>query len=412
MSRENRVIIIGAGPVGILSALGLARAGVEVVVLERAHEPVGAPRAMVYHWTALAGLADLGILDAVLEAGITKDDYAFHVPRTGETIHYSTESLAPLTPYPFNVHLGQDRLTRIGIAALEGYDNASVHFDWELAEVRQTGSGVTAVPKDDRLPEVDGAWLIGADGAGSAVRRAVGLTFDGMTWGERFVATDIHYDFRALGFARSTMVVDPDIGAIVVLAEEDGGDGLWRYTFSEDLELPEEGVAERARRRLVEALPDGESARIERLSPYRMHQRSASSMRAGRVLLAGDAAHATNPTGGLGLTSGLFDMNVLSPALAAVIRGEAPESVLDRYSDERLRVFREVASPAASENKRFVYNSTNAERLDREIAEMRAQLSDPDRLLARLRFTEALMTPSLITPSLTTPTLTTQAGAE
>src|SRR6266568_5876782 len=81
-------------------------------------------------------------------------------------------------------------------------------------------------------------------------------------------------------------------------------------------------------------LPGGKSFELVQYSPYRMHQRAASSFRAGRVLLAGDAAHSTNPAGGLGLTSGLFDTFVLYEALAAVVRGRAGDGVLDRYAEE------------------------------------------------------------------------------
>jgi 2-polyprenyl-6-methoxyphenol hydroxylase-like FAD-dependent oxidoreductase len=86
------------------------------------------------------------------------------------------------------------------------------------------------------------------------------------------------------------------------------------------------------------------------------------------VLLAGDAAHATNPTGGLGLTGGMFDTFVLQEALAAVIRGEADEAVLDEYARERRRVFLEVISPAAVENKRLIFHSSDPERLRRDWA--------------------------------------------
>ncbi len=390
MSQKDRVIVVGAGPVGILTALGLARAGVEVVLLERDPDLASAPRAMVYHWTVLAGLAELGLLDAAERAGFTKQDYAFSIRPTGELIHYSMAVLDGHTPYPYNVHLGQDRLTRLGLAALENHAGVEIRFGWELGAVRQYDARVTAVRTDGE--EVTGAWLVGADGAGSAVRKALNLGFDGITWDERFVATDIRYDFAALGFARTTMVVDPRFGAIVAQAEA-GEPGLWRYTFSEDRSLPEEGVTERAGLRLRAALPGGETATVERLSPYRMHQRSAPTMRAGRVLLAGDAGHATNPTGGLGLTSGLFDLYSLYPALAAVVRGRVPESVLDRWSAERLRVFREIASPAATENKRFVYNSDDPRRLADDVDRLRRTLADPAALLARLRFTESLVSP-------------------
>jgi 3-(3-hydroxy-phenyl)propionate hydroxylase/6-hydroxy-3-succinoylpyridine 3-monooxygenase len=114
------------------------------------------------------------------------------------------------------------------------------------------------------------------------------------------------------------------------------------------------------------------------------------------VLLAGDAAHATNPTGGLGLTSGLFDTYVLYEALAAVIHGDAGEEVLDEYARERRRVFTEIASPAASANKRFVYHSADPVRLEEELRAMRRLETDRDAVISRLLFVKSLETRSLI----------------
>jgi 2-polyprenyl-6-methoxyphenol hydroxylase-like FAD-dependent oxidoreductase len=125
------------------------------------------------------------------------------------------------------------------------------------------------------------------------------------------------------------------------------------------------------------------------VAPYRMHQRAAERMRVGRALLIGDAAHVTNPVGGLGLTAGLFDAYALAPALAAVIHGEADDAVLDRWAQDRRRIFLDLVSPAASENKRRLAES-DPERQRQDYARMRRICTEPDYLLETLRFTAKL----------------------
>ena len=189
-----------------------------------------------------------------------------------------------------------------------------------------------------------------------AQRRApgAGLAFDGMTWPERFVATNVRYDFGALATAgelphrprprrrhrahrqRRPLALHVLRGPVAAGGDDPGAVAAYFRTI-----LP----------------PDADMPDVVQWSPYRMHQRAAERMRDGRVLLAGDAAHATNPTGGLGLTSGMLDTFVLYDALAAVIGGAVGDEVLDRYSEERLRVFTEIASPQASEWKRLVFHS-------------------------------------------------------
>ena len=394
MAVDDEVVVVGAGPVGLLNALGLARAGIPVTVVERGPAVVDSPRAMVYHWSVLEGIARLGLLDEALRIGFTKQDYTYLVLATGERISYSLDVLEGHTPYPHNLHLGQNRLAEIALRRLAEFPHAQVLWSTEVRGVVQDSTGVTLrCEGPEGAQDVRAAWVIGADGAGSAVRKALGLDFPGMTWPERFVATNIRYDFETHGYARSTLLIDPTYGAIIAKIDDTG---LWRCTYSESAELPEDGVRDRMSAYFEVVLPGAPDVELDAFQPYRMHQRAAERFRVGRVLLAGDAAHATNPTGGLGLTSGLFDTFVLYDAVAAVIRREAEESVLDRYAEERRRIFLEVASPAAVENKRLIYSSHDPERLEADLVKIRRLADEPEVLLERLMLTARMRSEPLV----------------
>jgi len=390
--RDTDVLIVGGGPVGLITALGLASAGVSVIVIEAAAQISDLPRAMVYHWSVLAGLEKLGLLQDALAAGFTKQEYTYAVFQTGEKITWSTADLAGHTPYPFNLHLGQDRLGGIALNHLSRLPNARVLFNTPFLSLEQDAAGVT-VAAGEGGEKFRAAWVIGADGARSAVRHALGLEFAGHTWPERFVATNVYVDFEALGYSRSNMLIDPQHGAIIAKIDNAG---LWRVTYSEDAALPEATVADRMPEFFKTILPPGTPWELAQFSPYRMHQRAAPTLRTGRVLLAGDAAHATNPTGGLGLTSGLFDSYVLYEALAAVIAGTAPDEILDRYAQTRRDMFLNIVSPQASENKRLVFHSHDPARLDADLEPFRRMARDPDYRMPRLLFPKTLETPSLL----------------
>ncbi len=292
------VIIVGGGPVGFINALGLAQAGVRVSVIEAEPQIINSPRAAVYFWSVLEGLGRLGVLQEAEAAGVRKQDYTYLVKCTGERVVYSLEILQGRTPYPYNLHLGQHRLADIAMRRLKTFSNATIRFGTRLQGLRQDAEGVTlSVVTMAETADLRARWVIGADGAASTVRRLLGLSFDGMTWAERFVATNVYYDFEKHGYSRSTLVIDDRFGAVIAILNNDG---LWRCTYMEDATLPEETFLERLPAAYESILPGQGRYQLERASPYRMHQRSAQQYRAGRVVLAGDAAHVTNPTGGLG----------------------------------------------------------------------------------------------------------------
>jgi len=394
--QHSDVLIVGAGPVGVLNALGLARTGLSVTLLDAEQSIGDAPRAMVYHWSVLEGIERLGLLDKAKQVGFTKQDYAWYVYATGEKIELSVGVLDGLVPHPYNLHMGQNRLAGIALDELGRYDNASVRFGTRVTGLVQDDDGVTvSVETAEGTEQLRASYVIGADGASSVVRKSLGLGFDGMTWPEVFVATNVRYDFEKYGYARSTLQIDPTYGAIIAKIDNTG---LWRVTYAEHPDTPEEQMGDRIPQWFAKLLPGDDDYELDAYRPYRMHQRAASTMRAGRVLLAGDAAHATNPTGGLGLTSGLFDTFVLYDAVAAVVTGAADDSVLDHYAEERRRTFLEIASPRASANKQLLYHTSDPVKLEAELSKLRAMAADEDLQRTNFMFTKQLETAPLVQP--------------
>jgi 3-(3-hydroxy-phenyl)propionate hydroxylase/6-hydroxy-3-succinoylpyridine 3-monooxygenase len=390
---DHDVIVVGGGPTGFVTALGLAQAGVRVCLIEAEAGINDSPRSCVYHWSMLDGLERLGIREEAERIGYTKDDYLWLVKATGERLPYDLKVLSSVTPFPYNIQLGQDRLAAICHQRLEALPNAEVHWNTPFTGLRQDGEGVTVSADSPVGPiELRARWAIGADGAGSAVRKALGLSFDGMTWPERFVATNVRHDFESGGYWQSTMVIDAQWGAVIVKITRDG---LWRCTFMEDAALPEETYLDRLPEAYRHLLPGWDGYELDQASPYKMHQRCAESFRKGRVLLAGDAAHVTNPTGGFGLTTGLFDAFALWPTVAAVVLDGADPTLLDVWAEERRRIFLDRTSPQACAYKDFVFHACGGgERLEERLEGMRAMVRDPDVRLQRLMFTKGLETTS------------------
>ena len=394
----DEVIVVGGGPTGFVTALGLARAGVHVTVVESELKIVESPRAAVYHWCVLDDLETLGMREEVERTGFSKQDYTYLVHKTGERIDFSLEVLNGRTPFPYNLHLGQHRLAEIALRQLAGYPHASVRFNTRLISLAQDMDGATLQVMTASGPEeMRAKWVVGADGAASTVRHQLGLDFAGTTWPERFVATNVFFDFERHHYARATFLIDETYGAVIAKLDNAG---LWRCTYMEDAALSEQDIRERLPRVFAAILPGAGDYQIDLAAAYRMHQRSASRYRVGRVLLVGDAAHVTNPTGGLGLTSGLLDCFALYPALAAVISDGVDPAVLDRYSEARREIFLNRVSPQAVANKRLIFHANGGgESLVEALAALRRLQTDREFLLQRLMFLKSLQSPPLLAHS-------------
>ena len=392
--RFDGVIVAGAGPVGLLLALKLARARIPVLVLNDAAGIDASPRAIVYHSPVVEALDRLDLLDDMRRIGVLKQSTEWRSLAGTLLAHVSLSVLHPEdTPFPYNLHLGQADLAAVVLDHLLRLPSAAVRWNHRVVDVTQTDDAITvAVEVAGERRTITSSWLVGADGARSGVRAALGLGFDGITWPEWFVATDVAYDFAAHGYAKATFIVDPVHWAVIVQINESG---LFRLTYGEPADLPRDRLRDRLAAKYRAILPGAEAIEPQGFSPYRVHERCADSFRVGRALLAGDAAHVVNPIGGLGLTGGILDAIMLADALEARIGGRVGDAVLDRYAAIRKHIYRTFISPAARENKRRLSETDP----DRHAADMaRLRLISADKALQReaLRFTSNLVGGSVL----------------
>jgi len=334
----ERVIVAGGGPVGLMTALGLARAGVPVLLLEQEPALTVDLRAGSYHPPTLEAMAPYGITARMLERGIQVPHWQIRDRENPEWIaNWDLGLIADLTPYPYRFHLEQHRLTPIIFDILSHEPLAEVQFDARFVDVAQTGEGVrVSYERDGAMRHVDGAYLVGADGGRSAVRKAIEMPFEGFTWDERFMVISTAFDYQTRGYAKNAYIADPDQWIALFQMPGDGAP-YWRLVFPTDVETPEDVIGAPA---AVEAWlqafePRNEPYEVLDVNFYRVHQRVARNFRNGRVLLAGDAAHLNNPLGAFGLNSGIQDAANLIPKLAAVVRGASAPTLLDVYDRQR-----------------------------------------------------------------------------
>jgi 2-polyprenyl-6-methoxyphenol hydroxylase-like FAD-dependent oxidoreductase len=349
---EERVFIAGAGPVGLVAAARLVAEGIPVTVFEAGSDLSRESRASTFHPSTLDMLDELGAEIGLEADGLRASGLQYRCSREGLIERFDFGAIGDLTRHPYRLQCEQWRLTRLLYEKLRGGPDFEIVFTAAVEDCAPAAEGVTVTLKSGGKTMTRGArWLIGADGASSKVRGALGVAFDGFTWPDRFLVLSTPFDFPA---------AIPDLDPVSYVADPEQWyfllriPGLWRVMFpiaagmSDDAALdPDYG-----QRCLDRVLPGAGPFEIAHRTLYRVHQRVAATFRAGRVMLAGDAAHINNPLGGMGMNGGIHDAVNLTGRLAGVWRKELPESELDRYGVQRRGVTLEAVQTQTIQNKR------------------------------------------------------------
>ena len=351
-----KVVVVGAGPVGAVTALAIAARGIEVTLVEAEERYDERPRAATTHASTLEMLHELGIVDEVIRRGLVSARFQHWDRAAGRLVaEFDYGLLADETPYPYAVQCESHKLVAIAEAKLAALPNARVLRRHEVVDIGETGTAVRAVcATPDGTAEVEGDYLVGTDGARSLVRKHMGVAFDGYTFPERFVGLTTPFDFeRAHGYSNRNYFSDPERWVMLFKVADHDMAGIWRVISPAEGDEPDDAVlAEGAlQARLQHFFPQPAAYDIRYRGLYRFHQRVASSFRAGRLFLAGDAAHVNNPAGGLGMDSGIHDGMELAELLAAVAAGADP-SLLDRYDRRRRPLNVEFVQEQTIANKR------------------------------------------------------------
>jgi 3-(3-hydroxy-phenyl)propionate hydroxylase len=389
---RDRVIIVGAGPVGLVSALSLALRDVPVLVLEANPELFMDLRAGSFHPPTLEVLEPLGVTAKLHELGICVHRWQLRDRTDGVIGTFELSLLADETPYPYRLHCEQHKLTPLVFQMLAPLPHADIRFSHRVTEVGQAGDRVIVKAETPGGGETfEGAWVIGCDGGGSAVRKSAQIEFGGFTYPEKFALVSTSYDLGRRGFSDTAYISHPVEWCAVFRLPDTGPPGLWRFLYGchpdeTDDEAMSDDIVEA---RLQAVVPKTDRYETVHRTIYRVHQRVADTFRHGRILLAGDAAHLNNPLGGFGLNSGLQDAMNLTDKLVAVWRGELDDSVLDRYVRQRRTVNIEYVQDSSIRNKRTLEEVDPQLRRHR-LEEMRCASLD------RVRAKDVLMRSSMI----------------
>ena len=372
----DRVLVAGAGPVGLVVALHLAQHGVPVTVLEAESALPETLRASTFHPPTLDMLASTGVLDDFLAMGLKAPTLQYR-ERAGCIAEFDFGRIADVTAHPYRLQCEQFKLNRLLYEKLAGMAGAEVLFSSEVTGVEEDTAGVTAVVTRDggATRRFQGRFLVGADGARSNVRKSLDIPFDGFTWPERFlvVSTPFPFDDHFAGLAPVSYFADPEEWFFLLRVP-----GLWRAMFPTRPEESDDEVLSGAsvEGRLQRVLGTGHPYPVEHRTLYPVHQRVAARYRQGRAFLAGDAAHINNPLGGMGMNGGIHDGYNLADKLVRVWHGEAPDSELDRYERQRRPIALEYANVHSTRNK-LNLEARDPERQQRFRRTMRETAADP-----------------------------------
>ncbi|TVY45347.1 FAD-dependent monooxygenase [Lachnellula occidentalis] len=346
------VVVVGAGPTGMVLGMVLARAGIKVTLLEKESTTDERPRAAHLTPPTMRLLERAGLAEDVRRKGWTPNNFAWR--KLDGTIITSIEDFGQSKNPISMVVLPLGPLGKIILDHASREDNITIKFNHSVTGVGQDDHSAWALVRNEDRSEfkVAGDYVVGCDGGTSSVRKSLygPRHFPGQTWDERLIASNVIYPVDKFGWDDLNTIIHPSQRALIAKITQDG---LWRVSYIEDKDFTYEEARNNVANRYATLLPGNpkpEDFTLVDFSFYSQHQRCVEKFRLGRVLLAADAAHLCNPWGGMGLTGGFADVAGLAECLEGIHAGKADESILDKYDEVRREIFHHVISPTSTAN--------------------------------------------------------------
>ena len=368
-----RVIVAGAGPVGCVAAAVLAGAGVDVTLLEAAPQLPRELRASTFHPATLDLLDRFSVVGELLRRGLVAPVFAYRDRRTGVVAEFDLGVLADVTDHPYRLQCEQFKLCEIMLDAFARRSGVSVRFGTEVVDAADHGDAASVLLASGERLEADA--VVAADGAASAVRKALGLAFEGMTYEDRYLVLSTPFDMAAEldRLASVNYISDPEEWLVLLRTP-----GLWRALFPVgEGETDAQALSDHsAQRRLGGIVARGRPFEVVHRTIYRVHQRVADRFLVGRVVLMGDAAHINNPLGGMGMNGGIHDAVLLGASLAAVLRGDIGPDRLARHAELRRTLAIDYVRRHTHENAESLAAPDGAAR-QRALDRIAARAADP-----------------------------------
>ena len=373
---QKQVVIIGAGPVGLVAACLLVDEGIPVTIIESCPDLPRDLRASTFHPPTLDMLERFGVVKPMIEQGLICPTWQFRDRADGVVAEFDLSLLQGETNHPYRLQCEQWRLGEMLMARLQTQPLASIHFGLNATAVRQSDHGVEvdAVNAQGETQTFTGDFGIGADGIRSVARRAIGAEFEGTTIPELYLTLSTTYDFTEAmpDLSNIAYLSDPQEWFVLIRTAS-----LWRALFPVSASLSDEQVTSQE---LAEKLLQGAAKRavpyeVIHRTAYRVHERVATHYVRGRIAIAGDAAHVNNPLGGMGLNGGIHDAYNLASTLLEIFNG-APLDLLGRYERQRRKVALDVVQQTTLRN-RAILNTSSPEARAAYYADLRGTVADP-----------------------------------
>jgi len=360
MTKSDRVVVIGAGPVGLCLSLALAQDEIPVTLIETLGDDnflEQVPRAGTNHPATLEMFDRIGLYEKIEPRGIIAPVFHYWDRHENKLIAaFDHIHLKDDTRFPYVLQCERIKIVEEALKMVKAHPLIDLRLRTMFTSFEQNADRVIARVTNPAGEEevIEGRYIVSGEGARSIIRKDLGIEFEGFTYPDRTLNIEVAYDFRKHGYAERNYISDPDEWSN--LFHWKGPPDRWRVHFptapEEDAEALQRPEALQAR--LQGFLPKQGGYDIVGSNLYTVHQRVATKFRMGRAILAGDSAHVNSPIGAMGMNSGIHDAINLADKLIKIMRREVGDEVLDRYERQRRHVALQHTQAETIRNKRVL----------------------------------------------------------